>query len=475
MQNIQLYINGSWAEGSRRRKIDIVNPATGCTIGAVARAEVGDVKEAVDSAIRGLDKWRSVSAFERGKIIRNAAGILRQRAVEIAQTLTAEQGKPLGEAHAEIQASADILDWFSEEGRRTYGQVIPSRTTSVSQTAIREPVGVVAAFTPWNFPVSQVARKLGAALAAGCSVILKAAEETPCSPAALVQVFCDAGLPDGVLNLVYGEPEEISSCLIPHPAIRKISFTGSVPVGKHLAALASKHMKRSTMELGGHAPVMVFEDADIEQAVKLMVFSKYRNAGQVCVSPTRFLLHEKVHDEFLESFIEAAKDITVGDGASPKTQMGPLVSERRRSAVEELIDEAVSKGAKLETGGGRHGNNGYFLEPTVLSGVTPEMRIMNEEPFGPVALVLRVNDMEDSVSEANRLPFGLAAYAFTKSATSMKKLEERVETGMLTINHLGLALPEVPFGGIKDSGYGTEGGSEAILSYLNTKFITRLL
>ena len=475
MTDTRLYIDGVWRDGAKGRSIDVINPATGLSIGSVARAEMQDLEHAVDAAARGFAVWRDVSAFERCRLIRQAAAILRERLDAVAQTLTVEQGKPLAEAKAEIQSSADILDWFAEEGRRSYGQIIPPRNKAVQQLALREPVGIVAAFTPWNFPVSQVVRKLGAALAAGCSVILKAAEETPASPAALVQAFVDAGLPPGVLNLVYGVPAEISGYLIPHPAVRKISFTGSVPVGKQLAAMAGQHMKRSTMELGGHAPAMVFADADVEAASKTLAFSKCRNAGQVCVSPTRFLVQDKVHDDFVARFTAHAKAVVVGDGLSTSTQMGPLVSERRRAAVEELIEEAVSKGAKVEAGGNRIGNSGFFLEPTVLSGVTPAMRIMNEEPFGPVALMIRAGGLDDVVAEANRLPYGLASYAFTSSAKTMHALSGSIETGMLTINHLGLALPEVPFGGIKDSGYGTEGGSEAIEAYLNIKFVTQMI
>lgn len=474
MTDTLLYIDGVWRGGASGRTIDVLNPVTGQSLGSVARAETADLEAAVASTMKGFAVWREVSAFERCKLIRRAAEIFRERLESIAETLTREQGKPLGEARAELQSSADILDWFAEEGRRAYGQIIPARAKNVRQMAIKEPVGPVAAFTPWNFPVSQVVRKVGAALAAGCSVILKAAEETPASPAALVKAFADAGLPAGVLNLVYGVPAEISNFLVPHPAIRKISFTGSVPVGKHLAAMAGQHMKRTTMELGGHAPAMVFNDANVEHAAKTLAFSKFRNAGQVCVSPTRFLVQEGVHDEFVSRFTALAKAVKVGDGLSPDTQMGPMVSDKRRSAVEELIADAVAKGAKVEAGAERIGNTGFFLKPTVLSGVNSSMRIMNEEPFGPVALMVPVKSMDEIVAEANRLPYGLAAYAFTSSAQTMAELSDRVETGMLTINHLGLGLAEVPFGGSKDSGYGTEGGSEAIEAYLNTKFVTQV-
>ncbi|WP_373505752.1 NAD-dependent succinate-semialdehyde dehydrogenase [Aestuariivirga sp.] len=475
MTTTLLFVDGAWREGSASRTIDVINPATGLKIGTVACAEMTDLEVAVAAAERGFALWRDTSAFERSKVIRRAADLLRERLEQVAKLLTLEQGKPLGEARAELQSSADILDWLAEEGRRTYGRLIPARSKAVQQLAIREPVGVVAAFTPWNFPVSQVVRKLGAALAAGCSVVLKAAEETPASPAALVQAFADAGLPAGVLNLVYGVPAEVSNFLVPHPAVRKISFTGSVPVGKHLAAMAGQHMKRTTMELGGHAPVMVFADADIEAASKTLAFSKFRNAGQVCVSPTRFLVQESVYDDFVDRFSTLASAVKVGDGLAADTVMGPLVSERRRAAVEELIGDAAASGAKVVTGGERIGNHGFFLQPTVLSGVNRGMRIMNEEPFGPVALMIPVKGVDDAIAEANRLPYGLAAYAFTRSAKTVAAISDRVETGMLTINHLGLALPEVPFGGMKDSGYGSEGGSEAIESYLNTKFVTQLV
>jgi succinate-semialdehyde dehydrogenase/glutarate-semialdehyde dehydrogenase len=338
---------------------------------------------------------------------------------------------------------------------------------------VKEPVGPVAAFTPWNFPVSQAVRKIAAALATGCSIIVKPPEETPASPAALADIFRDAGLPDGVLNLVYGNPPDISGYLVPHPVIRKVSFTGSVPVGKHLAALAGQHMKRATMELGGHAPAIVFDDADLDKAAELLAASKFRNAGQVCVSPTRFLIQEQAYQPFLEKFVGRVKSIKVGDGLAEGTKMGPLVNERRVQAVDTLISEAVSQGAKLETGGKRIGNKGSFYEPTVLSGVTSDMRIMNEEPFGPVALVAPFSGFDDVIAEANRLPYGLAAYAFTSSAKTATALGQELETGMLTLNHLGLALPEVPFGGIKDSGYGSEGGTEALEAYLVTKFVSQ--
>jgi succinate-semialdehyde dehydrogenase/glutarate-semialdehyde dehydrogenase len=384
-----------------------------------------------------------------------------------------ELGKPLAEAKGEIGVGADVIDWFAEEGRRAYGRVIPARADGIYQLVIKEPVGPVAAFTPWNFPINQAVRKISAAVATGCSVILKGPEETPGACAALVQAYVDAGLPAGVVNLVYGVPSEISEYLIPHPIIRKVTFTGSTAVGKHLAALAGAHMKRVTMELGGHAPAIVFEDADVDHAVKILSANKYRNAGQVCVSPTRFLVHEKIYGAFVDKFVAAAKSLKVGDGLDKDTRMGPLANARRVEAMERFVSDAVAKGAKIQTGGKRIGNKGFFFEPTVLTDVSMDAKIMNEEPFGPLAPIASFKEFDAVVEEANRLPYGLAAYAYTRSAKTAAAIGAAIETGMVSINHHGLALPEVPFGGVKDSGYGSEGGSEAIESYLNTKFITQ--
>ena len=469
----RLFIDGAWRDGVEGKTIDVVDPATDEVIGKVAHATKADLDAALAAVDKGFKVWSATSAYERSKVMRKAADILRERAGTIAVMMTREQGKPVDQARMEVLAGADIIDWFAEEARRTYGQIIPARAAGVTQMAIKLPVGPVAAFTPWNFPINQVVRKLSAAVAAGCSIIVKAPEETPASPAELIRAFVDAGIPAGVVNLVYGVPAEISEYLIPHPVIRKISFTGSTPVGKQLAALAAQHMKLSTMELGGHAPAIIFEDADIDKAVKVMAGSKFRNAGQVCVSPTRFLVQDSVYDRVVGSFTEAAKAVKVGNGMEDGTQMGPLANERRIPALEALINDAVERGAELKTGGRRIGNKGNFFEPTVLSNVPKDARIMNEEPFGPVAVFSPFTSLDDAIEEANRLPFGLASYAFTGSADTANQLGLRIEAGMTTINHNGLALPEVPFGGIKDSGYGTEGGSEAINAYLVTKFVTQ--
>lgn len=471
--DVKLLIDGEWCDGAEGKTIPVLDPATEEQLGVIPHATKPDLDRALAASEKGFAIWSQTTAFERYKLMRKAANLLRERADSIAWMMTREQGKPLPQAKIEVLSGADVIDWFAEEGRRTYGQVIPARAPGVLQMTVKVPVGPVAAFTPWNFPINQVVRKLSAAVATGCSIIVKAPEETPASPAELIRCFVDAGIPAGVVNLVFGVPAEISEYLIPHPAIRKVTFTGSTPVGKQLAALAGLHMKRATMELGGHAPVMVFDDADVDATVKLMATHKFRNAGQVCVSPTRFLVQDAVADRFMEGFTAAAKTVKVGNGLEDGVEMGPLANERRIPALEGLIQDAVDRGAKLTTGGNRVGNQGYFFEPTVLTDVPTEARVMNEEPFGPLAIINRFSAVEDAITEANRLPYGLAAYAFTGSTDVAQALGSRVQAGMLTINHLGLALPEVPFGGIKDSGYGTEGGSEALEAYLDTRFVTQ--
>ncbi|MCA1323260.1 NAD-dependent succinate-semialdehyde dehydrogenase [Herbaspirillum sp. alder98] len=473
-KDVQLFINGEWTASVSGRTIDVINPATEEVVGKIAHAGREDLDRALDAAQKGFEIWRNTSAFERSKIMRRAANLLRERADEIALLMSIEQGKPLAEAKMETLGSADTIDWFAEEARRTYGRLVPSRVPGAYQMVIKEPVGPVAAFTPWNFPINQVVRKLSAALAAGCSIIVKAPEETPASPAELIRAYADAGVPAGVINLVYGVPAEISEYLIPHPVIKKISFTGSTPIGKQLAALAGQHMKRATMELGGHAPAIVFDDADIDAAVKNLAGAKFRNAGQVCVAPTRFLVQKNVFNAFVDKFVTYAEQLKVGNGQEAGITMGPVANERRIPALEALIDDAVAQGAQLRTGGKRIGNKGYFFQPTVLTNLPLSARAMNEEPFGPLALINSFDTLDEVIAEANRLPFGLAAYAFVKSSQVKHALASRVESGMLTINHMGLAIPEVPFGGIKDSGYGSEGGTEAIEAYVNTKFVSQL-
>lgn len=470
-QDTQLLIDGNWCDPDDGRTLAVLNPSTGKEIGRVAHAAKADLDRALAAAQRGFEVWRQTPAIERSKVLRHAAVLLRERASAIALLMTLEQGKPLAEAKGEIGMASDIIEWFAEEARRTYGRVVPSRNLASQQTVLKEPVGPVAAFTPWNFPINQVVRKLSAALAAGCSIIVKAPEETPASPAALLRVFMDAGVPKGVIGLVYGNPAEISSYLIPHPIIRKVTFTGSTPVGKQLAAMAGAHMKRATMELGGHAPVIVCEDADLEAAVKSAGAAKFRNAGQVCISPTRFLVHNSVREQFAKAMVAHAESLKVGDGQADGVTMGPLANARRLTAMTQFTENALKSGAKLATGGKRIGEQGNFFAPTVLTDVPVSADVFNQEPFGPMAAIRGFDKLEDAIAEANRLPFGLAGYAFTKSLKNAHLLSQRLEVGMLWVNQPAVAWPEMPFGGMKESGYGSEGGTEAIEAYLATKSV----
>jgi len=470
--NTQLFIDGKWRDAADGRTLAVFNPAIGKEIGRVAHAGKADLDKALAAAQRGFETWRDMTAAARSQIMRKAAALMRERAEVIGRLITQEQGKPLAEARGEAMAAADIIEWFAEEGFRIYGRIIPSRfNLAARQMVLKDPVGPVAAFTPWNFPINQVVRKVAAALSAGCSMLVKAPEETPAGPAGLIQAFADAGLPPGVLGLVYGNPAEISSYLIPHPVIRKITFTGSTPVGKQLAAMAGQHMKRVTMELGGHAPVIVCEDADIALAVKAASSAKFRNAGQVCISPTRFLVHESVINEFAVALTRQASSLKVGDGLAEGTQMGPLANPRRLAAMVEFTKDAIDRGAELLFGGERVGDAGNFWQPTILANVPGEARVFNEEPFGPMAAIRKFSTLEEAIAEANRLPYGLAGYAFTRSLKNADLLARRIEVGMLWVNQPATASAELPFGGMKDSGYGSEGGPEAVDAYLNARAI----
>jgi succinate-semialdehyde dehydrogenase/glutarate-semialdehyde dehydrogenase len=468
----QLFIDGHWQDAADGRTLAVVNPATGKEIGRVAHAGQADLDRALAAAQRGFETWRDMTPHERSQVMRRAAALMRERAEDVARLLTQEQGKPLAEARGEPQVAAEIIEWFAEEGFRVYGRLVPARShLALRQMVVKDPVGPVAAFTPWNFPIETVVRKVGAGLAAGCSVLVKAAEETPAAPAALIRAFADAGLPPGVLGLVYGNPAEISSTLIAHPVIRKITFTGSTAVGKQLAALAGQHMKRATMELGGHAPVIVAEDADIALAVEAAGGFKFRNAGQICIAPTRFLVHESIRHDFTAALTRHAQGLKVGDGLAEGTQMGPLANPRRLAAMAELTRDAVERGASLLVGGERMGEAGNFWRPTVLADVPLDAKVFNDEPFGPMAAIRGFDRLDDAIAEANRLPYGLAAYAFTRSLKNADLLSRRVEVGMLWINMRALPSAEMPFAGIKDSGHGSEGGPEALEAYLNVRSI----
>jgi succinate-semialdehyde dehydrogenase/glutarate-semialdehyde dehydrogenase len=414
--------------------------------------------------------WRKTSAYDRSKILRKAADLVRQRSDEIAALITLEQGKPLAEAKLEAFGAGDHIDWYAEEGRRAYGRVIPPRARGVRQTVLREPVGPVAAFSPWNFPVSQLVRKL----AAGCSIIAKGPEETPSSCIELCRAFQDAGVPEGVLNLVFGVPAEVSDYLIRSDIIRKVSFTGSVPVGRSLGALAGQYLKRCTLELGGHAPFIVCDDVDVKAVAALGAGLKFRNGGQICASPTRFYVQASIYDQFVEAFCQAGAAIKQGDGHDAATQLGPLANPRRVSAVQAYVDDALALGAHLALGGREVGGPGFFYPATVLTDVPETARVMCEEPFGPIASIVRFDTVEEVIEKANSLPFGLAAFAFTRSIQRATLLADELESGMVSINHFGLAAPETPFGGVKDSGYGSEGGSEGLDAYFTTKFVSQI-
>lgn len=470
--DLYLLIDGERLGLAGRDSIPVINPATGAVLGQLPLATAADLERALEATRRAWPVWRALGPRERGRMLHKAAHLLRERAESIARLATLEEGKTLAETRVEVGVAAEIFEWYAEEGRRAYGRVLPQRVAGMRMTVVKEPVGPVAAFAPWNFPIGNPARKLGSALGAGCSVILKPAEETPGTALAVAQALIDAGIPPGVLQIVFGVPAAVSQQLISSPVIRAVHFTGSIPVGKQLTQLAAAGMKRTTMELGGHAPVLVFDDVDVDAVLDLAVTAKYRNAGQVCVSPTRFYVQQGIYARFAEGFAARVQQIKVGNGLDESVRMGPLAHERRLPAVSGLIDAAVSDGARLLAGGTALPGPGYFYAPTVLADVPESSRIMNEEPFGPVALIAPFRDFDEAIARANRLPFGLAAYAFTQNSRRVNLLGEQIESGMLGINSFVIAMPEAPFGGVKESGHGSEEGLEGLEACLVTKFIT---
>lgn len=471
---ISLYIDGEWVQGAGGRGDDVVNPATEEVLGRVPFAEPGDVDAAIAAASAAFPKWRDAGPDFRSGVLLKAAALLHQRADEIGRVMTLEEGKPLGEAAGEVHRAAAGLQWNTEEGRRAYGRIIPSGPDEVLSVRMT-PVGPVGAFVPWNFPAGGPMRKISAALASGCSIVIKPSEEVPGTVSLIARAFQDAGLPAGVLNVLFGVPDEISRRVIPDPAIRFIAFTGSVPVGKHLAGLAASAMKPAHMELGGHAPVIVCADTDPVKAARTAVRAKIVNTGQVCTSPSRFLVDRRVYDAFTGAFIDAMAAIKVGNGLEPGVQMGPMVSERRRSGVRKLVEDAISKGAKVALGGEVPDGKGYFYPPTVLVDVPADADLLSEEPFGPVAPIAAFDDLDDALDVANSLPYGLAAYGYTDSAATAEKLVSRFEAGILSINHCGGSVPQAPSGGFKDSGYGREGGPEGLQGFLVTKRVSHKL
>lgn len=473
-ESLAMYIDGEFIEAGDRATQPVLNPADGSVLGHLPRGTPADIDRALDAAQRAFRTWRRESPLKRSEILRRAAQLTRERAAQIARNITLDQGKPLAEATGEVSSSAEHAEWHAEEGRRIYGRVVPSRSPDVRQLVLREPIGVCAAFSPWNFPFNQALRKIVAALASGCTLILKGPSEAPSAIVALAKIFHDAGLPPGCLNVVWGPADQVSRQLVESPMVRMVSFTGSSPVGKQLGALCGQHMKRMTMELGGHAPVIVCADADVERAADMLAPYKFRNAGQVCVSPTRFLVQRRVFDQFAVRFLERTRAIRVGSGLDEGVTMGPVASERRLKEMLEFAADAQQSGGEIAAGGKRIGANGNFFEPTVVLNPSATSKLMNDEPFGPIAGIAPFDDLDEAIAIANSLPFGLAAYAFTTSTRHAHVLATGIEAGMVNINHFGMAPAEIPFGGIKDSGFGSEGGTETFESYLVTKLVTQL-
>jgi succinate-semialdehyde dehydrogenase / glutarate-semialdehyde dehydrogenase len=460
--SLKLFIDGKWRDGDGRATKPVHNPATGAVLGELPYASVDDLDEALASSARGHEQWRKTSALDRGRILQRAAALMIERSERIASLITLELGKPVAEARAEVETAAGMLVWNAEEGRRAYGRVIPSRNRAIQQLAIREPLGPIAAFAPWNAPAITPARKISSALAAGCSIIIKPAEETPATGLAIAAALADAGLPAGVLNVVFGNPALISRTLLQSPITRGLTFTGSTEVGKQLGAMAVQTMKRMTLELGGHAPVLIFGDVDPEAAAVSAAAAKFRNAGQVCTSPTRFFVHESIHDRFAATLSELADAIVVGDGFQATTRMGPLAHERRVDSMERFFDDARARQIRVSAGGRRCGHQGFFYRPTVLSRADEACLASNVEPFGPLAATAPFRDLDDAIRLANRLPFGLASYVMTHDLRNASAVSEALQSGNVVVNHWEASLPETPFGGHKDSGIGSEGGIEGL-------------
>ncbi len=468
-----LFIDGEFIGPSSSRKgEDILNPATGEVLGQLPHVTEAELDRAVDAAERAFNEWRTTSPMLRSEILRRVGQLARERVEDIARNMTLDQGKLLAEARAEVMACAEHAEWHAEECRRIYGRVIPPRFSNVRQYVMHEPVGVCAAFTPWNFPFNQAIRKMVAAIGAGCTIVLKGPEDSPSAVTALAQLFKDAGLPDGVLNIVWGVPAEVSTRLIESPRVRKVSFTGSSAVGKSLASLAGKHMKRATMELGGQAPFIISEDADLDKAADLLSALKLRNAGQVCVAPTRVFTHESLHGELVDRMVAKFEKVRVGDGLDSESGMGPLAHGRRLSAMTDFIADSVHRGGKVAVGGEAIQSPGNFFSPAIVTDLDDDSRVMSEETFGPILPLVSYRTLDEVIERANRSPYGLAAYAFARDNAIVRRLADEIEVGMMNINHFGMSLSETPFGGVKDSGMGREGGAETFESYLNTKFVT---
>ena len=470
--DLHLFIHGEWRKTAG--DLPVLNPATEEEIGRLPHADRSDLDDALNSAASGFRAWSRVAPSDRANVLYKAAAIMRERQEEIATAITAEHGKPLDQARLEVIRGCEFFEWDAGEATRTYGRVIPSGP-GVRYIVHHEPIGTVAAFSPWNFPMSQPCRKVAGAIASGCSIILKASEETPAGALHIARALHDAGLPPGVLNLVFGTPAEISEHLIKQDQVRLVAFTGSTAVGRHLTTLAAQHMTPVLMELGGHAPVIVCEDTDVEAAAISGAVRKMRNAGQVCTSPTRFFVHEDIFEEYTETFVRRAGETVVGNGTEPGVEMGPLANGRRIEALTELVEDAVAQGAELKTGGSKLDGKGYFFQPTVLANVPDNALVMQEEPFGPLAIINPVTCLEEGIEKANSVPYGLAAYGFTNRADYLDRMIAGVEAGNISFNTLEASLPETPFGGVKSSGYGREGGTEGLHNYMITKNVSHSL
>ncbi len=469
----KMYIDGKWVEAAKGGTLGVINPATEEVIRDVAYGGRAEAARAVEAAARALPGWMKQTAYDRAKVLKKTAELMRERADAIARTLTLEQGKPLAEAKAELLHSADTFEWFAEEGKRAYGQVIPHGQPGKRHMTLKHPIGVVAAISPWNFPITLQARKIAPALAAGCTIVCRPASQTPLC---LIQVFeclVEAGVPAGVANLVIGPAQEMADEFLENPAVRKISFTGSTEVGKQLMRAAADQLKRLSLELGGHAPFIVFPDADPEVGAKIAVTGKFRNNGQVCIAPSRFYVHEKVAKKFTEASIEFAKNLKLGNGLDAGVEVGPMFEKKALQSTQELVDDARKAGARVATGGKKSDRfeRGYFFEPTVLTDVPTAAKLMVEEPFAPVMPILDFSNLDEVIRQANNTRYGLAAYVFTNDLTTAWKMAEGIEAGIIGINDPVPATPQAPFGGMKESGLGRELGHEGLEAYLETKYI----
>ncbi len=471
-ERLELLIDGEWCQGSSGASESLINPATEEVLGALPHASKTDLDRALEASARGFAVWKNMTAMQRWSVMNKAADLIEQRKGEIGRTLTMENGKALAESVGEVQFAADATRWYAEEGKRAYGRIVPGRVPGHRQMVLKEPVGPVIGLAAWNFPASNVIRKVAGALGAGCSIILKPAEETPGTAIAIARCFQDAGLPRGVLNVVFGVPSEVSEYLLKSPIPKKVSLTGSTRVGKLVQKQAADTLKRCTMELGGHSPVIVYQNANLDHALDTLVAFKFRNAGQVCTSPTRFYVEEPVYEDFIKGFVARAERIKIGNGLEDGVQMGPMIGSRRLDVMDDLVRDACDQGAKLSLGGKRMGNKGFFFSPTVLRDVPDDARIMNEEPFGPIAPITSFPSFENVIERANALPYGLASFVFTKDIATAARTEAELNAGLIGVNHMMISTPETPFGGVNESGYGSESGIEGLDAYLRVKFVS---